>query len=227
MLRALRNGVNKQDLRSSISSLFDLCVRWGISDWSNVAGFNSVTSDPEFLSVALDKTSSYEAVYRAALERRSYNFILSDLSFFQFSLQGRNHTHGLRFAYYPCPYLAQDVTPAIRDVQFGDQRLVEMDISIGFPPIRYDYSPNQYTAFQHPASHIHIGHATPSRLATRSVLTPKAFGLLALRLAHRSLNSNQTELPTVDLSLATEWPRLEDVAPDLFSTEEASYPHLA
>ncbi len=47
--------------------------------------------------------------------------------------------------------------------------------------IRYDYSPHQYTANEHPAAHIHFGFDNQIRLGTRHLWNPMSFTLFVLR----------------------------------------------
>jgi hypothetical protein len=51
-------------------------------------------------------------------------------------------------------------------------------------PIRYDFSPDDYTEGIHPASHIHFGHANNIRVGTKKVLKPVSFCLFILRQSY-------------------------------------------
>ncbi len=148
----------------------------------------SLAVDNEFRDLALDETSSFEDIYLCGLRKSHYNFILTDSSYFQFSLGESD----LRYAYLPNPYLAeQDEATRITldaDLQSGDltfeeyaELVAETPVSLGAPPIRYEFAPLQYREIKHPCAHLHIGHHSSNRWPVARKLHPLAFTMLILQ----------------------------------------------
>jgi hypothetical protein len=150
----------------------------------------------EFRDIALSAESSYVQVYRAGLRLSHYNFLLSDLSFFQFSHAGDDE---LRFAYYPNPFISSANVARVgllKDLRFALQAeeidseeylqiLSELRPEIRAPSIRYEFAPKAYREFSHPCSHLHIGHHADNRWALNRMLGPLAFTLLILKHYYR------------------------------------------
>jgi hypothetical protein len=63
----------------------------------------SLPVDEDFRRVALAPESFYAEIYRVGLSRSSYNFLLSDYSYFQFSWDS---DAAWRLAYFPNPWIA-------------------------------------------------------------------------------------------------------------------------
>jgi hypothetical protein len=146
-------------------------------------GFKALTGKPSV---------SYEEIYLAGLREGQYNIMLSDFSFFQF---GVGREDGVRFAYYPNPFLgaAPDAVAELKEMQeYVAEGIIDVDEFLHraseirkpqHPPlVRYDYSKSQYLAASHPCSHLHLGFHGENRLPVRRYLTAHAFTLLIFRL---------------------------------------------
>jgi len=147
----------------------------------------SLNVDEEFRDVALDDEAVYEQLYLVGLRRSHYNFILSDFSYFQFSLE----ENSIRCAYLPNPFRALDNLDADELESMVAEGTLSFDeyadlvaeslVTIKIPPIRYEFSPNQYREILHPCSHFHIGYQGENRWPVARKLTPLAFTLLIVR----------------------------------------------
>ena len=62
-----------------------------------------------------------------------------------------------------------------------ENQLLDSKLKEAVTPIRYDYSPSQYNQGLHPASHVHFGHMSRVRIATKKALNPISFVCLVLR----------------------------------------------
>ncbi|MGH1558005.1 hypothetical protein ACRAWD_09940 [Caulobacter segnis] len=58
--------------------------------------------DEDFRHAAMSDETLYEDLYLLGLRTSHYNFLLSDFSYFQFSVNGDGES---RFAYYPNPFI--------------------------------------------------------------------------------------------------------------------------
>ena len=79
------------------------------------SGPTALEASETFKSLAISPDTSYEELYLAGLRDRQYNILLKDL-FFQF---GIGKGEGVRFAYYPNPFLgaAIDALAELKDMQ--------------------------------------------------------------------------------------------------------------
>jgi hypothetical protein len=68
-----------------------------------VSALSSLNVNPDFNTVALDETRSYEDIYTAAVSLSYFNFMLTDFSIFQFSW---SNDDAWRLAYLPNPWIA-------------------------------------------------------------------------------------------------------------------------
>src|SRR5258706_15590803 len=66
------------------------------------SGPTALDASDTFKALAVNSDFSYEELYLAGLRESQYNILLRDFSFFQFGL---GSTDGVRFAYYPNPFL--------------------------------------------------------------------------------------------------------------------------
>lgn len=149
----------------------------------------------EFISVSQEE--EYEKIYKIAIEKGDYDFLLKDDSFFQFSCE-LNNSNGkltkLRYAYYQNPRAYPTYEEFLKDIfnteieQCGEifqfeyeQMIAEAKINRGVCPIRYDYDYELYQGMYHSISHIHIGHNNEVRIAVNKMLTPEKFALFVLR----------------------------------------------
>ena len=191
--------MNKSEFLSSIRGTWELLnKRLKIAD--AIINTGSLSVDQGFNAVALDRSSSYERIYRSALSRSYYNIILNDEALFQFSWASSS---SWRLAYLPNPWLTgyphglETRREAQTMVELGDLTLEEfdevmasLDVSNAVPPIRYEYALDQHREVLHPAAHFHIGRHTENRWAVNRRLSPKAFCMLvAAQYYNESWNS--------------------------------------
>lgn len=148
---------------------------------------------PEFVKVF--QKDDYTLIYKTAMEKHDYDFILKDDSFFQFTYKDGD-VEILRFCYYENPYKYLSYVDFLQtelDTSYeecGDdllkdyqQYVSEAKIKDGVFPFRYDFDGElgNYKELLHPGSHIHIGHNNDIRLPTKQLLTPFGFSIFVLR----------------------------------------------
>jgi hypothetical protein len=152
----------------------------------------SLDPDAEFKRIARDSGALYEDIFLLGLKTRSYNIILSDYAFLQFSRDG---DADVRFAYYPNPFLgaASDVVKELgefRDLvtegEFSLEDYLHMVSEVRrsqhAPLLRYENAPRQYDELKHPCSHFHFGHHGGNRWPAKKVLSPYVFCLMVLKM---------------------------------------------
>lgn len=150
----------------------------------------------EFKALAIDPDTSYEELYLTGMRYGQYNVLLTDFAFFQFGLGGAD---GVRFAYYPNPFLgaATDALEELGEMRdFVEEGVLDVDEFLHraadirraqHPPlVRYEYSKLQYVEATHPCSHMHLGFHGDNRWPVRRCLSAHAFALLVLRLFYLS-----------------------------------------
>ncbi|RXE47295.1 DUF2290 domain-containing protein [Chromohalobacter israelensis] len=149
---------------------------------------NSLRASDDFKKTSL-KSQNYREVYDAGVRNQDFNIMLSEHSFFQFTLEENND---IRLAYYPNPYrfveyikYKRDALSLLDDNEITQEEyfqfLSEGDFTCDIPAIRYDYSLEQYCKDYHPAAHFHIGFYAENRWPTNRLLTPHAFLLKTLK----------------------------------------------
>jgi hypothetical protein len=143
-----------------------------------------------FRDLLFSQDVQYNELYLTGLKLQHFNILLTDFSFFQYSIISDDH---VRFAFYPNPFL--DVTESdlnierLRDLLEAEMITHEEFLALvnehrsdnRAAPIRYENAPRDRRAFSHPASHFHIGHGNGGRWAVARNLTPLAFTLLVLK----------------------------------------------
>lgn len=152
----------------------------------------SLPVDEDFRRVALAPESFYAEIYRVGLSRSSYNFLLSDYSYFQFSWDS---DAAWRLAYFPNPWIAgvpdaQDILDqweALEEMgglshEDASDLIEELPYKGAIPAIRFEYSRQQYREIVHPAAHFHIGRNADNRWPCAVLLGPHAFSMLVARL---------------------------------------------
>jgi hypothetical protein len=195
-----------------------------------------------FKALAVSPDASYEQLYLAGLQDGQYNILLLDFSFFQFSA-GDNE--GVRFAYYPNPFLgaAPDALAELKEMQeYVNEGIIEIDEFLHrvseirhpqHPPlVRYEYSKEQYVEATHPCSHMHLGFHGENRWPVRRHLTAHAFALLIFRLFYldswmraEAIKSGDKEL-TLDEILAGARAECRLLYEDEFSNAEGQRFHF-
>ena len=91
------------------------------------SGPTALDASDAFKAMAVSPAASYEELYLAGLRDGQYNILLRDFSFFQF---GTSSVGGVRFAYYPNPFLgaAPDTLAELKEMQeFVAEGIIDMD----------------------------------------------------------------------------------------------------
>ena len=177
----------EKKFHDSIRASWDLMhTQMGIGE--AIINVRSLKVDQDFNAMALDKTSTYDSIYRAAISLSYYNIILEDQALFQFSWASKK---SWRLAYLPNPWITGFASGIERQKEaeemLQDGRLTEegfneflssLDISNSVPPIRYEYALDQHREVIHPAAHLHIGRHTENRWGVSRQLSPEAFCMM-------------------------------------------------
>ena len=226
-------------------------VQKGIRDsWSAVLGLGlgetigsamPLPVHEGFRDLIFSQGVQYNELYLVGLEYQHYNILLSDVSFFQYSLTSDDHA---RYAYYPNPFL--ETTDSELNIkrfrELVDAELItheeflmlvnEQRSDNRAAPIRYENAPKDRKAFSHPTSHFHIGHGTGGRWAVSRTLTPLAFTLLILKHYYpdewaAAERSEGQEANAFDLRLIRARAECVEVPVTLFSADERRCFHFA
>jgi hypothetical protein len=206
------------------------------------SGPTALDASDAFKALAISPDATYEELYLAGMRDSQYNILLRDLSFFQF---GTGSDEGLRFAYYPNPFLgaATDALAELTEMQeYVVEGIIDMDEFLHrvseirrprHPPlVRYEYSKLQYVEATHPCSHMHLGFHAENRWPVRRHLTAHAFALLIFRLFYLdfwmradAIKSGGSEL-TLDAVLKGARAECRMLYEDEFSNEESGRFHV-
>lgn len=194
----------------------------------------SLNASNEFKKLSLDKNSRYDDLYMVGLRNQDFNFILTDYSYFQFSLYDEQ-TFSVRYAFYPNPIVGE--SPSFKqecDESFDNgtinyeeysQLMSEIDSNQYVPLIRYEYDQARYSDMLHPAAHFHIGYYQNDRWPASLKLTPLMFSLKICKLyyAHIVQKGPTEKNEFTDLVLdgiMKEKPECATVEDDYFSANE-------
>ena len=173
------------NFNSSIRSAIGFFEERGI--WQATVYNSALPRSTQFNKLALS-TKNYIEIYETGLALSQYNFLLNDLSFFQFS-----HTSGTEFAlaYYPNPRLSGSPKALDEYLEYekerddgvlSDEEFAElaslMPVAYFVPRIRFEYSERQYKNVRHPAAHLHIGMSGEDRWPSARKLSPLTFSML-------------------------------------------------
>jgi hypothetical protein len=139
------------------------------------------------------KRLTYAEVWRKCYAERLFDYRLSDDALMQFRAINFRPL-AVSYAFYEAPYEPMMYFEDFRDQERAsrqadpdelslarDYELLEPELKERVTPIRYDFSPSEYTEGVHPASHVHFGHRSEVRIGTRRILRPISFVLLILR----------------------------------------------
>lgn len=188
--------VTDVEVNKNIRKVADLAKKLNIDRHHSTFASINVTSELKKLCKA---TLYYQEIYDYIAANNQYNLMLTDNSFFQFSeSRNGNNEQELRYAYYPNPYQFIEFREHLQAVQElldqgeislseYEQLLNECNFTHHIPVIRYDYSPSQYDASFHPASHFHIGFNSENRWPVSKVLTPYLFFLKILSMYYSDI----------------------------------------
>jgi len=238
--------MNNREFRESIMSSFNRLRELGLTDWDRYPNKVSLETNQKFKNIALNRASKYEDIYRKGLSLSYYNFMLDDYSYFQFYLDSNHgNIHQIRYAFYPNPYeipqafesFSQEMISEGEAFGLGElyiQSLDEAEICHLYPPIRYDFDPENHTATRHPAGHFHIGAYQGSRIPVRRIFTPLIFSLFIIKTFYPEKWSRyEDEIPKAD-GFLNEFDRiLSDskrqcalLTNDLFTESEGYLPYI-
>jgi hypothetical protein len=179
--------MTEQDFKRSINKGHELFNELGLS-----RAFQLPTSLPissNFNRVALDLESKYSDIFFCGLKENHLNFILKDLTYFQFS---RDSNTEVRYAFYPSPFsqgsiktleaLTQARDKGILDEEAYGYAIESLPTNSRRPILRYEYSAKQYKRVKHPISHLHIGTYGEDRWSFERLVTPYAFCLQVAKM---------------------------------------------
>ena len=179
--------MTESDFKKSINLTYSLYDMLGRSRAFLVP--YSLSPNSKFNAIALDAESAYEDIYFCGLRENQLNFILNDMTFFQFSRDSEKET---RYAFYPSPFSQKSISlmenyVSDRDAGYIDdeefsQALESLPRNSRRPALRYEYSDSQYKKVKHPLSHLHIGIYGEDRWSFERFLTPYAFGLQVAKM---------------------------------------------
>ncbi len=182
--------MNQADFARDIRASWEVVQRLGLS--RSVGRFSSLPVDDDHRRVALSADSTLEQIYRSGLSRANYNYLLWDFAYFQFSWSSETEW---RLAFWPNPYIS-GVDRSHRELAYLEAQqesgaLSEEEVSSfvdtfpnygAIPPLRFEYSRQQYVELIHPAAHFHIGRHFDHRWPSAVCLGPRAFAMVVLRL---------------------------------------------
>jgi len=181
--------MNRQDVQSGIHKSWDLADRLGLA--AAFSNPNLLPLNTEFRDAILSADSTYIDVFLIAMNLSHHNIILSDYSYFQFSMERDGY---VRYAYYPNPFVSgkESETTSFKklnellenDFISHEQYLSLLDSKKtlnGKPMWRYENAPDQRKRFFHPCSHFHIGFHSENRWPLKRTLTPLAFTMLVFK----------------------------------------------
>jgi hypothetical protein len=232
--------MNKADLVPHIRKSWQYAQALKVDEF--FSGPTALEPSGAFKALAISPNATYEELYLAGLRDSQYNILLRDLSFFQF---GIGSVDGVRFAYYPNPFLgaATDAMEELGDMrEYVAEGIIDMDEFLHRvseirrpqhpPPVRYEYSRRQYVEATHPCSHMHLGFHPHNRWPVRRYLTAHAFALLIFRAFYLDfwvsagvIKSGESEL-TLDAVLKVARAECRMLYQDEFSDEEAERFHV-
>jgi hypothetical protein len=187
------------DFSKSIKSCIALASSLNILEQSG--SYLSLNASNEFKKTSREALN-YTKIYETGNKLQDFNFMLNDLSFFQFT--SKPNSSDLRFAFYPNPLKIishnDDMVTAeslLVDGYFTDdefqQFLSEIDPIMDTPHIRYDYASGQHCKYYHPAAHFHIGFNSDNRWPVRRILSPYGFFLSILSLYYLDIWKTEGE----------------------------------
>lgn len=230
----MRKADFDRSIRASFNSLFEI----GLTDYRLFPNPRSLITNDEFKRIALDSQSTYLDTFLSGSRLKHYNFACEDFSFFQFSHFNSGGKISLRYAFYPNPFskdlsdlLADDINEE-EDETVIDQLIDECETNFDIPPIRFDYEPDSYSEFCHPAAHLHIGHFQNNRWAANKILTPFSFSLLITKHYFPSYwsksddNRSSNFTNNLEKKLSDEISINERLGTELFTEHESLLPHL-
>ena len=149
----------------------------------------------EFFQISQD--TDYRKIYRTALEKKDYDFLLNDLSFLQFSFEIVNGSiTACRYAYYEAASYFPTYEEFLSELDISysecgdslfeeyEQVLDESKLKSSVTPLRYDYDERLYEPPFHSVAHLHIGSNNDVRLPLSYKMQPHAFVAFVIRHAY-------------------------------------------
>ena len=183
----MNEGYFKSSIRKTLNFLEQACLD------EVVVNLSSLKVNQKFNEIALNSASSYQKIYRSALNLSHFNFQLTDFALLQFSWESEE---SWRLAYYPNPWftgvpqarkglneLREYLSAgALNSEEFSELVATDFEFRNSVPMFRYEYSKKQYKEIIHPISHFHIGAYGGDRWALRRKLSPLSFTMLIVRM---------------------------------------------
>jgi hypothetical protein len=233
--------MNEAQFAKSIKRVWTVATAMGVAE--SFAVPTSLNASDEFIQLARSRSTTYEELYLLGLETGQNNIVLADYAYLQFS----RTNDGLRYAYYPNPFLTTSrasvaelaelreyVEEGVIELEEFLHRVAELRHSQHPPLVRYEYAPDQYVELRHPSAHFHLGHHSENRFAAKRILSPAAFGSLFLKLFYSDYWVGVAPIPQRDGTqadlddLLIKYKRECQILPDdLFSVKEAAQFYIA
>jgi hypothetical protein len=188
---------------------------------------------PSYSGVAKEvRDQPYRAEWGYYESQSLFDFRLLDGSLFQFKDQPESHTD-ISFSFYESPLLVDDYATflysnyslsfeEVGDIarEDYDQYLSSASLKQAITMIRYDHSPGLYEEGSHPASHLHIGHGSPIRLATERIMNPISFTLFVMRQVYTRSWEALIASPVVDEHVKHVRDGLPRIATEFFNSKD-------
>lgn len=228
-----------REFSASIRRSYDLFSELGVA--RSLRNEQSLESDKDFNSIALDTTTPYPEVFMAALKLGHYNFQLTDYSVFQFSNAAN---HDTRLCFYPSPFgphefaavktLTKTLDGGEIDFETYCYFLESLQFNSRRPLLRFEYSEDQFISGLHPAAHLHIGTYGEDRWPCERRMTPFAFASMVAKLyfsehweAVTELGEKAVRINTFDDLYFAEKKLCQITKVEFFSDHERQQFHLA
>jgi hypothetical protein len=216
-----------------------------INLYKNVGPKNIGQYSDDFRKVC--RNNKHIEIYNTIRDNLDYEIILSDDSFFQFSI-GKNY---LRFSFIENPsfnytkydYLKicfpeediysfsdEEINEMINENEF-EQFINEQEINSNLMYVRYDYDEKGYKPLLHSYSHIHIGLNENLRIPSSIVLTPLQFVLFCIKQSYYDVWKLHQETFDINdiaaelLKSKKQCPKITDI--DIWNTIEKNEIYIA
>jgi len=160
----------------------------------NLADYRVYFPDYAKVTVVSYRNLNYLDEWKKIVSNQLFDFQLTDHALLQFKRFKENGTEVFSYSYYENPFeiLSYQDFLANHDLSITETGNIFIDYYNQYvatsgkqksivTPTRYDYAPNQYVEGRHPVSHMHFGHCSEIRIATKRILGPLSFSLFVLR----------------------------------------------
>lgn len=149
------------------------------------------------LSIAL-KNIPYQEIYEILEKEKNYNIKMIDGALIQLMyIFNDNELIKYRLAFFPSPNLEEFQNSS--EIYVTDEIYADViDRNIVTTPIRFDYDPSNFTAIEHPKSHLTIGQYKNCRIPIFAPITPNIFIDFILRNFYNTAHNKFSETLNFD-----------------------------